>query len=98
MRFALVVSRFNEEITQGLMQGAVNYLDEKGVGPKPSDVFFAPGAFEIDLAEHGSRSLAQKAEKLPRQRPAGNAGHSSQFGNAPILADIPVHRIHRAPN
>src|SRR5439155_25771059 len=45
--------------------------DIHDLGPRALQQF-APGAFEIDLAEHGARSLAQKAEKLPLQRPAEN--------------------------
>ncbi len=49
MRFAIVVSRFNAEVTDGLLQGALEYLGEKGAAPAPSDVFRAPGAFETPL-------------------------------------------------
>lgn len=49
MKFAIVVSRFNEEITQGLLQGALEYLKEKDVLPSPTDIVHAPGAFEIPL-------------------------------------------------
>lgn len=49
MKFAIVVSRFNAEVTDGLLQGALEYLGEKGVAPAPQDVFKAPGAFETPL-------------------------------------------------
>jgi 6,7-dimethyl-8-ribityllumazine synthase len=49
MRFAIVVSRFNAEVTEGLLQGALEYLGEKGATPAPADVFRAPGAFETPL-------------------------------------------------
>lgn len=49
MKFAIVVSRFNAEVTDGLLQGALEYLGEKGVTPAPQDVFKAPGAFETPL-------------------------------------------------
>jgi 6,7-dimethyl-8-ribityllumazine synthase len=55
-RFALLVSRFNEEVTGGLLKGAKAYLSEKGISPAPSDLFYAPGAFEIPL-------IAQKLAK-----------------------------------
>lgn len=48
-RLALVVSRFNEGITRGLLQGAKDYLKEKGIVVAASDLFDAPGAFEIPL-------------------------------------------------
>jgi len=49
MKFALVVSRFNEEITGGLRQGALDYLKEQGISCDEGSIFPAPGAFEIPL-------------------------------------------------
>ena len=49
MKFAIVVSRFNEEITGGLKNGAVAVLKEKGIPDSGIDFFDAPGAFEIPL-------------------------------------------------
>ncbi|HTL12079.1 MAG TPA: 6,7-dimethyl-8-ribityllumazine synthase [Bdellovibrionota bacterium] len=46
MRFAILVSRYNEEVTSGLLSGAKEYLAEKSVTP---DVMDAPGAFELPL-------------------------------------------------
>lgn len=58
MRFALVVSRFNPEVTDGLLAGALGYLEKKGVKVKKGDVYRAPGAFELPLV----------ARKLARQK------------------------------
>jgi 6,7-dimethyl-8-ribityllumazine synthase len=49
LRFAIVVSRFNEEVTGGLLKGSRAYLAEKGVSFKDEDLYWAPGAFEIPL-------------------------------------------------
>jgi len=49
LRFAVIVSRFNEEVTNGLLKGAQQYLSEKGVNLDEKDIFRAPGAFEIPL-------------------------------------------------
>jgi 6,7-dimethyl-8-ribityllumazine synthase len=49
-RFAIVVSRFNEEITRGLLAGAREALADAGVGDDAVTVFHVPGAFEIPLA------------------------------------------------
>jgi 6,7-dimethyl-8-ribityllumazine synthase len=49
IRIALVVSRFNPEVTEGLKAGAVRYLDEQGLALNPEDVYPAPGAFEMPL-------------------------------------------------
>lgn len=49
-RFAIIVSRFNEEITGGLLTGAREALAEAGVRGEDVAVFEVPGAFEIPLA------------------------------------------------
>lgn len=49
MRFALVVSQFNKDVTDGLFKGAMNYLREVGVGVDSVEVFSAPGAFEAPV-------------------------------------------------
>lgn len=48
-RIAIVVSRFNEEVTSGLLAGARAQLSESGVEVPDAAVFDAPGAFEIPL-------------------------------------------------
>jgi 6,7-dimethyl-8-ribityllumazine synthase len=48
-RFAIVTSRFNEEVTSGLKKGALAYLREKDIQVAASDQFDAPGAFETPL-------------------------------------------------
>ncbi len=47
--FAIIVSRFNEEITTGLLNGSLEYLTEKGIEISKDDITYAPGAFEIPL-------------------------------------------------
>lgn len=47
--FAIIVSRFNPEVTEGLLRGARSYLKEKGMDHAESDRFDAPGSFEIPL-------------------------------------------------
>jgi 6,7-dimethyl-8-ribityllumazine synthase len=53
-----VVSRFNLEVTGGLLAGALTALDEAGVTPEARTVVWVPGAFELPvtaqrLAESG---------------------------------------------
>ena len=48
-RLAIVVSRFNAEVTHGLLEGAQHYLTGQGIYVAESDVYEAPGAFEIPL-------------------------------------------------
>ena len=50
LRFAIVVSRFNEEVTSGLLAGARQALEVASVGDDDIDVIHVPGAFEIPLA------------------------------------------------
>ena len=59
MRFAIVISRYNEEITAGLLQGARAFLQEAGVPIAEEDVISAPGAFELPL-------IAQKIARTER--------------------------------
>ncbi len=49
LRFAILVSRFNPEVTDGLLQGALAELKEKAHPAQEADIFRAPGAFEIPL-------------------------------------------------
>jgi|SRR5688572_7678852 len=48
-RFAIVVSRFNEEITAGLLKGARQALAEAAVEDSDITVMRVPGAFEIPV-------------------------------------------------
>lgn len=59
LKFAIVVSRFNEEVTTGLLQGSLTYLEEKGIHQDKADIFHAPGAFEIPLI---AKKLAQSGK------------------------------------
>ena len=48
-RFAIVVSRFNEFISQQLLHGAVDALVRHDVEPQAIEVVWVPGSFEIPL-------------------------------------------------
>jgi 6,7-dimethyl-8-ribityllumazine synthase len=50
LRFAIIVSRFNEEITSGLLKGAREALAEAAVRDEDITVVHVPGAFEIPVA------------------------------------------------
>jgi len=56
LRVAIVVSRFNELITERLLQGAVAAAREHGIADDALDVVWVPGAFELPAA---ARWLAQ---------------------------------------
>ena len=49
-RFAIVVSRYNQSITQKLLDGAVETLREHQVAATDIDVAWVPGAWELPLA------------------------------------------------
>lgn len=48
LRFAIVVSRFNDVITRPMLASALEAL--KQAGAEPAHVFHVPGAFELPLA------------------------------------------------
>ncbi len=50
MRIAIVVSRFNDFITERLLEGATAALAEAGVSDDAVEVLRVPGAFEIPMA------------------------------------------------
>ncbi|MBR1729114.1 MAG: 6,7-dimethyl-8-ribityllumazine synthase [Selenomonadaceae bacterium] len=49
LKFAIVVSRFNEFITSKLLSGALDSLKRHETAEENIDVFWVPGAFEIPL-------------------------------------------------
>jgi 6,7-dimethyl-8-ribityllumazine synthase len=55
LTFAIVVSRFNDFITNKLLDGAVDALLRHGASEKDMDIIKVPGSFEIPLA---ARKLA----------------------------------------
>lgn len=55
-RFALVVSSFNQDITDGLLRGALDALADAGIDGARITTVRVPGAFEIPLA---ARQLAR---------------------------------------
>ncbi len=48
-RFGIVVSRFNEEVTRRLLDGALETFSKRGIGADRIEVAWVPGAFEIPL-------------------------------------------------
>ena len=49
-RFAIIASRFNEEITSKLVEGARDALARHGAAPDDTDVVWVPGAWELPAA------------------------------------------------
>jgi 6,7-dimethyl-8-ribityllumazine synthase len=49
-RFAIVASRFNEQVTRRLVDGAIDALTRHGTEFDDVDVLWVPGAWELPLA------------------------------------------------
>ena len=47
---AIIAARFNGEIVNNLLQGAINTLSDHGVDEQSIDTIYVPGAFEIPMA------------------------------------------------
>jgi len=60
-RFALIVSRYNEFISQKLLEGAMDCLQRHGCDEKAVDIYFVPGSFEIPSL---AKRLAAKKERV----------------------------------
>lgn len=50
LRFAIVISRFNELISGKLLEGAKDTLVRHGARAQDIDIFWVPGAWEVPLA------------------------------------------------
>jgi 6,7-dimethyl-8-ribityllumazine synthase len=47
LKFGIIISRFNEFITSGLLSGAEDTLISHGADSKDIDAYYCPGSFEI---------------------------------------------------
>ncbi len=47
--FGIVVARYNSDVTDLLLQGALGILSKRGAAGGNMDIFWVPGAFEIPL-------------------------------------------------
>ncbi|HTM56984.1 MAG TPA: 6,7-dimethyl-8-ribityllumazine synthase [Candidatus Udaeobacter sp.] len=50
LRFAVLASRFNEEIVRRLSDAAIEVLERRGAEPSAIERFWVPGSFELPLA------------------------------------------------
>ena len=58
-KIALLVSEWNDEITNGLATGAIETLEKHGVDSQDISVHYVPGTFELPL---GAQFLLEKNE------------------------------------
>jgi 6,7-dimethyl-8-ribityllumazine synthase len=63
-RFAIVVARYNENITGKLLSGAVDSLTSNGIDSAAIDVAWVPGAFEVPLVADRLAASGQYAAVL----------------------------------
>src|SRR5690606_36724456 len=56
LKFDIVVARFNESVTEKLLDGALDALKRHGANGDDNEVAWVPGAFEIPLI---AQSMAQ---------------------------------------
>lgn len=61
MKFAVVVSKFNDFVTERLQAGAIDALKTAGIGADDICVIKVPGAFEIPFAAKEAASRGQFA-------------------------------------
>jgi 6,7-dimethyl-8-ribityllumazine synthase len=57
LKFAIIVSRFNEFITNKLLDGALDALHRHGASEQDIDIMKVPGSFEIPLT---AKKVAEK--------------------------------------
>ena len=50
VRIAVIAARWNSEVTDGLLAGAVRALSRHGVSDDALEIYRVPGAFELPLA------------------------------------------------
>lgn len=58
LRIAIVVSRFNSSVTERLLSGASEAIEQAGGDPKLTEVFRVPGAWELPLL---AKTIAERA-------------------------------------
>ena len=111
-RYGLIASRFNEFITQRLVEGALDGLKRHGVREEEIEVFWVPGAFEIPylgkkLAEAGKfdallglgaiiRGDTSHAEYIASEASKGIARISLDTGIPVIFGIITAETIEQA--
>ena len=61
LKFGIIVSRFNELISKGLLDGAVDCLKRHGATDANIDSAWVPGAFEMPLV---AKKMAKNLQDL----------------------------------
>ena len=50
VKFGIIVSEFNNNITDRLLEGAVTALSQEGIDKSEVKIIYVPGSFEIPIA------------------------------------------------
>lgn len=86
-KMAVIVARFNETITHGLLDGAVGVLRQAGMKSDDIHVFWVPGAFEIPTAAAvAARSGAYSAVLCLGAVIKGETSHDTHINRAVSLS------------
>ncbi len=98
LRFAIVVSRFNSELTQQLADDAFRCLEENGAKVPDIAVFQVPGAYEIpvvinELAKSGNFDALIALGVVVE----GETPHAQMIGDSTGIALLDIAREHGIP-
>ncbi len=98
LKFAIVVSRFNEELTQQLADDAVQCLEENGAKESDIGVFQVPGAYEIpvvinELAKSGKYDALIALGVVVE----GETPHAQMIGESTGIALLDIAREYGVP-
>lgn len=86
-RFAIVVARWNENITRKLLDGAVKTLKEQGIADESIDVAWVPGSMELPLvAQRLAASIRYAAVICLGAVIRGETTHDQHINRAVSLA------------
>jgi len=97
-RFAIVVSRFNEQVTTRLLDGAHETLAAQGVADHLVDVAWVPGAWEIPLVAETMAATGKYAAVLCLGAVIrGETSHDKQINRAVSLGLNEVSLRHGIP-
>jgi len=98
LKFAIVVSRFNEELTQQLADDAFQCLEENGAEVSDIGIFHVPGAYEIpvvinELAKRGKYDALIALGVVVE----GETPHAQMIGESTGIALLDIARKHGVP-
>jgi 6,7-dimethyl-8-ribityllumazine synthase len=98
LKFAIVVSRFNEELTKQLADDAFQCLKENGVNVPDIGIFQVPGAYEIPVVIN-ELAKSRKYDALIALGVVveGETPHAQMIGNSTGMALLGIAREHGVP-